>query len=68
LFPDLDDIVDDIWNDIEPKRIDCTYALFTNKCQLTTVQNVKFKTYIKPFLELRSKNEIPINSSDDVFK
>jgi 5'-3' exonuclease len=67
LFPNLDEIVDDIWNDVEPKRIDCTYALFTNKCQLTTVQNVKFKTYIKSFLELRSKNEVPINGSDDVF-
>jgi 5'-3' exonuclease len=65
IFSNLDEIADDIWNEIEPKRIDCTYSIFINKCELTTIKKLDFKTYMKYMLPLREEK---IKNGNDIEK
>lgn len=57
-FPDINQIVDLIWNNKGQKYIDCRNVLYLNKCNLLTIPNIPFNKYMRDLYKLRqSKKE-----------
>lgn len=47
IFPDVNEIIDQIWKGNGNKYIDCRNVLFINKCNLLTVKHVSFYKFKK---------------------
>lgn len=70
LFPDLGEIVDQIWNGQGLNVIECKRIPYLNKCNLLTVPFVSFSEYMKLMIPLRltSNNEVSNTHYDSSYK
>ena len=60
IFPDLDDIVEKIWNDDNNKEvIDSQRISHLSKCNFPTIKFIKFDDYIEKINKIRTTDDIP---------
>ena len=56
LFPDIENMADDIWKMNGKKHIDCKRVTFTNKCIMINVKNLTAQNYISLVRNFSTKN------------